>query len=252
MNARAGVLLFAGTAEGRRLAEWLAPRARLTVCVATEYGRECLPPDLPAAVREGRLDEGGMVSLLQTGFSCAVDATHPYAALASQNLRAACGRAGVPYFRLRREEIPMPPGCVPVPDAAAAARYAAARPGNVLLTTGSKEAPLFAREAALRGRLFLRMLPLPDALRACLDAGIPAARICCMQGPFSREMNLALLREWDIRLLVTKESGKAGGFSEKIEAAREAGAQAVVIRRPPDPDGMDFPALCAALEREIL
>ncbi len=53
-----------------------------------------------------------------------------------------------------------------------------------------------------------------------------------VQGPFSREMNAAQLREYDCRLLVTKDGGKEGGFEEKLAAAAQTGARAAVIRRP--------------------
>ena len=60
------------------------------------------------------------------------------------------------------------------------------------------------------------------------------SHIIAMQGPFSRELNTAMLRQIQGAYLVTKESGKAGGFGEKLAAAREAGAKIVVIRRPED------------------
>ena len=60
-----------------------------------------------------------------------------------------------------------------------------------------------------------------------------------MQGPFSLALNLALMRQFDIRYLVTKDGGTAGGFGEKAEAARQAGATLVVIRRPAD-SGEDY------------
>lgn len=53
-----------------------------------------------------------------------------------------------------------------------------------------------------------------------------------MQGPFSKEMNLALLNDLNVRYFVTKESGKSGGFLEKVQAAKESGAVLVVIGRP--------------------
>ena len=37
---------------------------------------------------------------------------------------------------------------------------------------------------------------------------------------------------------MTKESGRAGGFIEKLEAAREAGASVVLIGRPPEQEGI--------------
>ena len=60
-----------------------------------------------------------------------------------------------------------------------------------------------------------------------------------MQGPFSADFTYAALREFQCRFLVTKNSGSAGGFEEKMEAARRAGVRVLVIRRPEE-DGFSF------------
>ena len=72
----------------------------------------------------------------------------------------------------------------------------------------------------------------PEAVEESAKLGFQGRHLIAMQGPFSREMNLALLRYADAAYFVTKESGKAGGFEEKLEAARQAGAVPVVIGRP--------------------
>ena len=53
-----------------------------------------------------------------------------------------------------------------------------------------------------------------------------------MQGPFSQELNEALIRQFSINFLVTKDGGAAGGFAEKAAAAAAAGVVLVVLRRP--------------------
>ena len=53
-----------------------------------------------------------------------------------------------------------------------------------------------------------------------------------MQGPFSYAMNVALLQQFHIQFMVTKDGGAAGGFAEKVQAAQASGVQLVVIRRP--------------------
>ena len=55
-----------------------------------------------------------------------------------------------------------------------------------------------------------------------------------MQGPFSIEMNEAILRQFDSSYLVTKDGGKEGGFEEKREAAHRNNVQLIVIERPGD------------------
>ena len=64
-----------------------------------------------------------------------------------------------------------------------------------------------------------------------MTLGFPPKNIICMQGPFSRELNVALLRQYHIQTLVTKDTGGYGGFREKAEAAREAGCALLVVER---------------------
>ena len=76
------------------------------------------------------------------------------------------------------------------------------------------------------------MLPTVAGITACEGAGIPHRNIIAMQGPFTLELNLALMQQFHIRYLVTKDGGSAGGFAEKAQAAQDTGAQLIVVRRP--------------------
>lgn len=109
---------------------------------------------------------------------------------------------------------------------------------NVLLTTGSKDIEVYA-ERLEPGRLFPRVLPLIKSLEACEKAGIPHRNIIAAQGPFSEEMNIAVLKDYSVDVMITKESGRAGGFAEKISACRKCKVPVIVIRRPED-DGMSY------------
>lgn len=225
-------VIFSGTTEGRALSRSLAGRgAQIDVCVATEYGREEQGAAPGLTVHAGRMDEPAMTAFVRGADVC-IDATHPYAAAATENIRRACAAAGVLYRRLLREESALPPGSLTAPDAAGAAGLLAGTEGGILLTTGAKELAAFA---GLGGaRLYPRVLPLHESLNACEAAGIPHRNILAMQGPFSRALNEALIRQYGIRWLVTKDGGAAGGFAEKAQAAQAAGARLVVIRRPAD------------------
>ena len=208
------VLVFGGTTEGRLLARELsALGAQVTVSVATALGAEELRGVPPLTVCVGRKDARQMREMLP-GFAVCVDATHPYAAEASGNIRAACLAAGVPYRRLLR--------------------------GASALATGAKELAAFAGLDA--ERLYPRVLPTHEGLAACEAAGVPHGNIIALQGPFTRELNEALMRRFDIGYLVTKDGGTPGGFGEKAQAARNVGARLVVIRRPAD-SGEDYAAV---------
>jgi len=136
----------------------------------------------------------------------------------------------VEYHRLLRPASNLPAGSVVLPGAAQAAAYLADRPGRILLATGAKELPAFA--ALDPQRLYPRVLPTAAGIAACETAGIPHRNILALQGPFTTELNVALLRQFAIAYLVTKDGGAAGGFAEKAEAAAQCGVQLVVLRRP--------------------
>ena len=245
------VVIFSGTTEGRSFSRALAALgASVTVCVATELGAEEQGCADGITVRTGRLDAEGMTALLRGAALC-VDATHPYAAEATRNIRAAAAAAGVEYHRLLRPASPLPAGSVVLTDAARAAAYLADRPGRVLLATGAKELPAFA--ALDPARLYPRVLPTLAGIAACEAAGIPHRNILAMQGPFTKELNAALLHQFHIDYMVTKDGGAAGGFAEKAEAAARCGVQLIVLpgRRGRD-NGHDFTAMQGAFMKITL
>ena len=203
------VVVFSGTTEGRSFSRALtALGAAVTVCVATELGAEEQGCTDGITVRAGRLDAEGMTALLRGAVLC------------------------VDYHRLLRPASPLPAGSVVLADAARAAAYLADRPGRVLLATGAKELPAFA--ALYPARLYPRVLPTLAGIAACEAAGIPHRNILAMQGPFTKELNAALLHQFHIDYMVTKDGGAAGGFAEKAEAAARCGVQLIVLRRPDD------------------
>ena len=214
-------VVFSGTTEGRAFSKQLgALGADVLVSVATDLGAEEQGSAPGVTVRAGRLEPEEMTVLLQGADLC-IDATHPYAVEATKNIRAAAARAGVEYHRLLRAPSPLPEGALVFASAAEAARELARTEGNVLLTTGAKELGAFAPIAQ-------------EGIAACEAAGVPHRNIIAMQGPFSRALNEALIRQFEIRWLVTKDGGAAGGFAEKVQAAQSTGAQLVVLRRPPE------------------
>ena len=242
--------MFAGTTEGRQLCEYLAGLGLdVTACVATEYGRVILPEREHLHVCAGRLDAAGMANLI-AGFSLVIDATHPYAEIVTRNIQEACKIADCEYKRLLRPSLDVG-DAVSVPDTKAAAAYLATTSGNVLLTTGSKELPSFADISNFESRCFARVLPSAESIEACHRVGLKGEHIIAMQGPFSHLMNLAMIRETSASYLVSKDSGSAGGFEEKLSAAKEAGITVVLIARPTAEIGLDFQQMTEWLNRRF-
>nr|WP_325184250.1 precorrin-6A reductase [uncultured Oscillibacter sp.] len=225
------LLIFGGTTEGRVLAEKAAALgAEVTVSVATPLGAEELAGLAGVHVLTGRMDRGAMETLLP-GFDACVDATHPYAKSITATVRNTCERTGTPLRRLLRPESGAE-GVVRVPSCAGAAAFLAEQSGNILLATGSKELSVFS--ALPPERLFARVLPTHESIAACESLGLPHRNILALQGPFSQKLNEAMLEQYRIAWLVTKDGGGPGGFSEKLSAAERTGARLVLVERPAD------------------
>ena len=227
------VLVFAGTTEGRELAELLADsNIKCSVCVATDYALE-LMNDKRFDVNCGRLTEEEMEVFMRDGkFDVVVDATHPYAQIVSQNVRQAADKESISLIRLRRSTESAEEGFVSFKTHEECSAWLSLQTGNILLTTGSKDLGSYAKNETIKNRLFVRVLPGEESIRLCTANGITGRQIIAMQGPFSAQMNECILREYSIDWMVTKISGHAGGFEEKIEAAKKAGVGICAILPP--------------------
>lgn len=233
------ILLFAGTTEGRNLAEFLEKNQIPTeVCVATQYGETLLEEGKYLHVHAGRLDETEMEQQIQKQqITLVIDATHPYAVIVSQNIRRACSRTGTEYIRLARKETDASwkqemEDVTEVASMAEAAAFLAKKEGRIFAATGSKELSAYQVIPDYQDRVVARVLSTPEAVSECAMLGFSGKNLICMQGPFTEDLNVAMLRQAQASWMVTKESGKAGGFLEKLRAAKKAGAKLVVIKRP--------------------
>lgn len=248
------ILIFAGTTEGRKLSERLSGAGvPHTVCVATEYGENVLKERSFAKVHCGRMDREQMRVCLETGdFAAVVDATHPYAKEVTKNIKAAVAGTTVPYLRLKRESDAETDGGKVryFKSHEACAKALEQTQGNILLTTGSKELGAYCGVEQVRSRLYVRVLPGMESLALCMEQGICGKQILALQGPFSTELNEAMLRQYQIGCLVTKKSGRTGGYREKLEAAKRLDIPAYVIVPEGDrkEEGDSFQEVCRKLE----
>lgn len=236
------ICIFAGTTEGRKIVEFLSTQNVLvTACVATQYGEALLSPADNLTVSAKRLTRDEMIQMLSgTHYDLVIDATHPYAAAVTENIESSCHITGTEYLRLLRSDSSVSPDAVFVSDIAEAVELLSKTEGNILLTTGSKELLKYTGIQDFEQRVYARVLPTEASLTACREAGLKPPHIIAMQGPFSEEMNIAVLKAVSARYLVTKDGGSAGGFDEKVAAAKKAGAALVVVGRPVQKEGLFF------------
>ena len=240
---RKQVIIFAGTTEGRTISEYLAScKVPVTACVATEYGETLLTENEYLKVHAGRMDQEEIAAFIrEKGAELVIDATHPYAAVVSENVAAACEREQVDYVRLiRGSSAESVDQAVLVGSVDEAVEYLKKTEGNILATTGSKELFKYTQIPGFEKRVFARVLSTGEVAAACEKLGFVGKNLICMQGPFSEALNIAMLHQFDCKYLVTKETGKAGGFEEKLHAAKVAGATLVLVGRPPEQKGYSY------------
>ena len=216
------ICVFAGTTEGRELVEYLSSQPiSVTACVATEYGETLLSPAANLTISAKRLTAEEMEALFAAErFELVIDATHPYASVVTENICAACTATGTEYLRLLRSGAAAIEDAVFVSDIAGAVEYLNTVDGNIMLTTGSKELIKFVSIRDFENRIFARVLPMEESLRLCQEAGMKNAHILAMQGPFSKEMNVATINSLVISspvLLWTGDVPLLLCFTQKIK-----------------------------------
>lgn len=246
------IVLFGGTTEGRKLAGFCERhQIETVVCVVSQYGEMLLPKSSYVTVKQKPLNLEDMENLFQEEKpELVLDATHPYAKAATENIAAACGAGGITYVRVLREtkEWDVQGGTVWVNSVKEAVEWLKVHQGTVLVTTGSKELAAFTQLDSFAQRIYARVLPDSQALACCEKLGFAKNHLIAMQGPFSLELNRAILEMTKAQYLVTKESGQAGGFLEKVEAASQLGVTSLVIGRPVEETGMSLQEAYRLLE----
>ena len=236
------VLVFAGTTEGGAITDLLANAGvKVHACVATEYGRTSVRPNPNVEVSSRPLTPEEMRGLMKE-YPVVVDATHPYATRITGHIKEACADTGAEYVRLRRPESDTSGDDIVCVDSIdAAVEFLKGTEGNILATTGSKELAKYTAIPDYRERVFARVLSTSANVADVAAMGFEGKNLFAMQGPFCEELDYGMLLQTNARYLVTKDSGAPGGFEEKVNAARRAGVKIVLVGRPPEDPGMDYP-----------
>lgn len=246
------IVIFGGTSEGRLLAKYCDENfIPAIVCVATEYGTELLEEYKNISVSEGRKDEEAMKKLfLDNNVEKVYDATHPYAKIVSENIIKVCNELELEYVRILRDskvlDKTLEKYYKEFENIEEVVNYLKDKNEKVLIATGSKE--LYKYKDLEVKNLYPRVLANMIGIKACEDIGIPSANIIAMQGPFDTDTNVALLKKYACKYLITKESGDIGGFSEKIEACKKVDAKALVIKRPTKEEGISLEEAISGLK----
>ncbi|SDG70981.1 precorrin-6A/cobalt-precorrin-6A reductase [Desulfosporosinus hippei] len=215
------ILLLGETAAAREISECLNNRRLELMRIQMWNEKSCL--HLPSLI---------------------IDASPPSSSLKFAPLRNWGEQRGIPYLRLERPEtiIPVSPLIYPIANweealslleqRVSALYQEKGRLATVFVTTGSHQLDSIVRSSFARfARIVVRVLPEGRLVQKCQDMGISPRDIVAMQGQFSKEVNRVFFKFYGADILLTRDSGSAGGTDTKISAALELGLEIVLIKR---------------------
>ncbi|TGE38085.1 precorrin-6A/cobalt-precorrin-6A reductase [Desulfosporosinus fructosivorans] len=216
------IILLGETAAAREISEYLQNREIEFKRILTWTGKAFL--QIPSSI---------------------LDASPPSSSVKLAPLRQWCEQRGIPYLRLERPETVIPDSSLIYPvftweeallelgQRIGAVHEAKERIVTIFVTTGSHQLESIVQSAFARSaRLVVRVLPEGRLVQKCQAMGIAPRNIVAMQGQFSKEINKALFKFYGADIILTRDSGSAGGTDTKISAALELGIETVLVKRP--------------------
>ena len=234
------ILVLGGTSDSIEICHLLNQyKLSYVVSVTTSYGEELARKCTDNVLLKKLTIEDMVDYIKENNITKIIDATHPYAVEVSSNAIKACEILDIDYLRFERESLINKidyDNKYIVDNIEEACKVANNLGNNIFIGTGSKNLNLY-KEMIKDKNLIARVLPTSEVLINCEKIGFNADNIIAMKGPFSEEMNEVTYRQYKIDLVITKESGSAGGFLEKVNACKRLNIPVIIIKRK----GINYP-----------
>jgi len=240
------ILVLGGTTEGRKICHALIKeKVSFSYTVTSEYQKKTLTTETPyQKIIVRTFDRQTLSEFIRSHkIKVIIDATHPFAVDISKTAMTVSRENNIRYLRYERKNTRVTESKYihyfasydEMKDDLSAAR------GNILVTTGMKSIAFFAREFGHRLEdLFFRILPVSSSLLEAERYNITPSHIIAMQGPFDEQFNDYLLKKFSIKICICKESGREGGFEEKIKTCLKNKVSLLVLKKP----DLNYPEVC--------
>jgi len=249
------VLVMAGTSDAGKIISDLSTEEGISILATatTPHGVGLAKTSGANKVLEGFFDSKKLTNILQDNdIKLLIDATHPFASAATQNAIKASNVMGVDYIRFER------PATI-IPDSQLAHQVNSFEDAAIVIRDILNQNDSFKEENPSTGtnhsmgkvlhlagvntlhhltdiispdRIVARVLPTVYSVKKSLELGIPHVNILAMEGTFSTRFNGILMEEFQIKVVLTKESGESGGTMSKIQAALDLEVPVVIVMRP--------------------
>ncbi len=222
------VLIFGGTTEGRKAAEVLE-EAGSPYFYSTKTGEQDIALH-HGTVISGAMDGEAMLAFCREhGIRLVVDAAHPFATQLHETIAHVCSDLQLPVIRYERIYPPRDPSITWIDDYAQVPTDV----HSLLATTGVQsigKLKWLEREGV---KVIYRILNRESSIQLAHQQGATDEQLCYYETdpltPFRGNFDV------DADAILLKESGLSGGFTEKVEAARQKGMRIIAIKRPKDP-----------------
>lgn len=241
------IWVIGGTKDSRDFIESFPFKEKLVVTTATEYGGKLLENIEDIKVFCKRLDLEGMNKFIEeNSINKIIDLSHPYAEEVSRNAIECSRVKEIDYIRFERENLVSEDGVIEFSDLEFMIKYLESLEGNILVTLGSNNLHKF-ENIKNKSNIYFRILPKWEMIKKAEDLGVLPKNIIAMQGPFSKELNVAMMKQLNIKYIVSKKGGNTGGEREKIESAKDIGAISIMLSRP----NVEYPVVFSHIEKLI-
>ncbi|MEG1450875.1 MAG: precorrin-6A reductase [Cetobacterium sp.] len=242
------IWVIGGTKDSRDFIESFPFKEKLIVTTATEYGGKLLEEFKGVKVFCKRMNQKEMIEFIkEMKIEKIVDLSHPYAVEVSRNAIECSESLKLEYIRFERENLFHENGILEFKEVDSLVKYIEELDGNILVTLGSNNIEKFKGLKNLQ-KIYFRILPKWDMIKKAEDIGILPKNIIAMQGPFSKELNVAMMRQLDIKYMISKKGGNTGGEKEKLDATLEVGAKSILLSRPEIEYPLEFSNLLELLK----
>ncbi|PSL26385.1 precorrin-6A reductase [Chitinophaga ginsengisoli] len=250
------ILVFGGTTEGKKVAGILEK-------VACPYYYSTKTSIDFQAGPYGRYRHGALTAAqLQTfckehAIKAIIHASHPFATQLHATIHEGAQALSLPVLRFERryqdrQKHPLVKYCAAYTEALAwLEQYPVKR---LLALTGVQTiAPL--TDYWKKHDTIFRILPRESSLALAEQAGFPKEKLIQEMPGDDLEQELAIIRQYNISCILTKESGESGFLATKIQAALQSSIPILIIERPTLPDTFilvsDEASLMAGLNRVL-
>jgi precorrin-6A/cobalt-precorrin-6A reductase len=235
-NNQGKIWLIGGTSESGEIAKAIAFHGHFCVVTVTTTKAIALYPVSPYLhIKVGKMDfETMKLFCLQEQITTIIDSSHPFAVEVSRQAIAIATQLNFPYLRYERDLINQQQNnqnSIFISSFENLFNANLIQNKRVLLTIGIRYLPLFKpwQDCCT---IFTRILPTLEAITIASESGFTPERIIALRPPITEELETALWQNWQISLVITKASGKAGGEDIKHRVAEKLNIPLIIIERP--------------------